>query len=406
MFGIFAGTYFWFPKMFGRMMNETLGKIHFWLSFVGAYCIFMPFHYLGMAGNVRRYQAFVDDYLQPLIPVHKFITVAALVTGAAQFIFFYNLIHSRFWGKPAPDNPWEATSLEWSTPTPPPFDNFGGKHPVVYHDPYQYGVESSVGDYVMQASPEQVADRARREVATRRPRERLTGRSRAYGNDSPRTAARSNSRRHAPRLRAMAAGGIWFPADGDLRAVKDYSPPPARTGIWVVLAAITMMFAAFTSALIVRKGSALDWQHFHLAADPLLQYAGAPRQQRHSGSRAPPRCHLHGRRRTMPGASPARWLYITLFLGLLFVAGQYVAWLQLRAQGLYLATNPSSSFFYVLTAVHALHVLGGLGGLALRDSRSCNKSELRRSTLDATARYWHFMDVLWVYLLLLLWMKL
>jgi cytochrome c oxidase subunit 1 len=156
IFGIFAGTYFWFPKMTGRMMNETLGKVHFWLSFVGTYCIFMPFHYLGIAANVRRYQAFVDDYLQPLIPVHKFITVAAIVTGVAQFIFLYNLIHSRFWGKAAPDNPWEATSLEWSTATPPPFDNFGGQHPVVYHDPYQYGVQSSIGDYVMQTSPEHV----------------------------------------------------------------------------------------------------------------------------------------------------------------------------------------------------------------------------------------------------------
>jgi cytochrome c oxidase subunit 1 len=156
MFGIFAATYFWAPKMFGRMMNETLGRIHFWLSFVGTYCIFMPFHYLGMAGNIRRYSSFPDDYLQPLIPVHRWITVAALITGAAQLIFVYNLIHSRFWGKPAPDNPWEATSLEWSTATPPPWDNFGGKHPVVYHDPYQYGVKSSVGDYVMQTSPEQV----------------------------------------------------------------------------------------------------------------------------------------------------------------------------------------------------------------------------------------------------------
>jgi cytochrome c oxidase subunit I len=156
MFGIFAATYFWFPKMAGRMMNETLGKIHFWLGFVGTYCIFMPFHYLGMAGNVRRYSTFVNDYLQPLIPVHRWITVAALITGAAQLVFVYNLIHSRFWGKPAPDNPWEATSLEWSTATPPPWDNFGGKLPVVYHDPFQYGVQSSVGDYVMQASPEQV----------------------------------------------------------------------------------------------------------------------------------------------------------------------------------------------------------------------------------------------------------
>jgi cytochrome c oxidase subunit 1 len=106
-------------------------------SFVGAYASSCPSTTLGLAGNVRRYQAFVDDYLQPLLPVHKFITVAALVTGAAQLIFLYNLVYSRFRGERAADNPWQATSLEWSTPTtPPPFDNFGGQHPVVYHDPY------------------------------------------------------------------------------------------------------------------------------------------------------------------------------------------------------------------------------------------------------------------------------
>jgi cytochrome c oxidase subunit 3 len=103
--------------------------------------------------------------------------------------------------------------------------------------------------------------------------------------------------------------------------------------------------------------------------------------------------------------SPSRWLYITLFLGALFVAGQYVAWLQLRAQGLYLATNPSSSFFYLMTVTHALHVLGGLGGLTYVLIR-LHKSVLRRSQLVATARYWHFMGILWLYLLLLLWMKL
>jgi len=143
IFGIFAGTYFWFSKMSGRMLNETLGKIHFWFTFVGAYCIFMPFHYLGMVGNVRRTSQFMYDYAQPLIPVHRFVTIAALCTGAAQLIFLYNLIYSRFKGAPAPDNPWNATSLEWATPSPPPWDNFGGKHPVVYHDPYQYSVEGA-----------------------------------------------------------------------------------------------------------------------------------------------------------------------------------------------------------------------------------------------------------------------
>jgi cytochrome c oxidase subunit I len=153
IFGVFAGTYFWFPKMFGRMMSDTLGKWHFWLTFLGVYCVFMPMHYLGLAGNVRRYSAFVDDYLAPLIPVHRFITIAALLTGAAQFIFFWNLAWSRFRGPIAPDNPWEATSLEWSTTSPPPFDNFGGKHPVVYRGPNEYGVEENGTDYAMQTSP-------------------------------------------------------------------------------------------------------------------------------------------------------------------------------------------------------------------------------------------------------------
>jgi cytochrome c oxidase subunit 3 len=103
--------------------------------------------------------------------------------------------------------------------------------------------------------------------------------------------------------------------------------------------------------------------------------------------------------------SPAKWLYITLFFGLLFVAGQTFAWIQLKSQGFGLATNISYSFFYVLTVAHALHVFGGLGGL-VRVIAKLNKSVLRRSTLDATSRYWHFMGVLWVYLLFLLWMKL
>ena len=118
IFGIFAGTYFWFPKMFGRMMSESLGKWHFWLTFIGVYCIFMPMYFLGFAGNVRRYSYFTDDYLIRLIPIHKFITIAALLTGAVQFIFFFNLMLEPFSRPEAADNPWQATTLEWSLPFP------------------------------------------------------------------------------------------------------------------------------------------------------------------------------------------------------------------------------------------------------------------------------------------------
>ena len=199
-------------------------------------------------------------------------------------------------------------------------------------------------------------------------------------------------------------GRSLVPADGDLRVALDNSPPPSSSGIWVVLFAITMMFAAFTSALIVRKGSSLDWRTFTLPSilyfNTLLLLASSVTLE---VSRRRVARFMGGLKGQVD--SPARWLYITLFLGLLFVAGQYVAWRQLSAEGLYLATNPSSSFFYVLTATHALHVLGGLGGL-FYVTRRLSKSSLRRSTLDATARYWHFMDALWVYLLFLLWMKL
>lgn len=160
IFGMFAGTFFWFPKMFGRMMNETLGKIHFWITFVGVYCIFMPMHFLGMEGSVRRYSTFTEvNFLNTphLMHVHLFMSIAAFITGAAQLIFLFNLFWSMLKGPKASVNPWEATSLEWTIPSPPPSDNFAGKHPVVYHGPYEFGVPGAKQDYVMQDSPEAVA---------------------------------------------------------------------------------------------------------------------------------------------------------------------------------------------------------------------------------------------------------
>ena len=208
-------------------------------------------------------------------------------------------------------------------------------------------------------------------------------------------------------VRSSGNGG-WrngLPTERASRRGKDSAPPPSATGIWVVLASITMTFAAFTSALIVRQGSALDWHHLTLPSILYLN-TGTLLASSFTLEIARRRVGVFMRgQRSEAAAHPAHWLYITLSLGLLFVAGQYVAWLQLRSQGLYLATNPNSSFFYVLTAVHALHVSGGLGGLG-RVIYKLNNSTLRKSTLDATSHYWHFMDALWVYLLVLLWMKL
>jgi len=154
IFGMFAGTFYWFPKVTGKFMNETLGKIHFYLTFIGVYCIFTPMHFLGIAGNPRRYADFTNfDFMGKLMPVHTFMTHSAIFTMVVQFIFLFNLFWSIKKGKPAPINPWNATTLEWTIPSPPPFDNFAGKHPVVNHGPYEYSVPGAAKDYIMQSDP-------------------------------------------------------------------------------------------------------------------------------------------------------------------------------------------------------------------------------------------------------------
>jgi cytochrome c oxidase subunit 1 len=158
IFGMFGGTFYWFPKMFGRMMNETLGKIHFFITFIGVYAIFTPMHILGIGGNPRRYPDFKDyEFMGKMMPIHEFMTIAAFITVAAQLIFVINLFWSMKKGPKAPMNPWEATTLEWTVSSPPPFDNFAGVHPVVNHGPYEYSVPGAPKDYIMQNDPPLVA---------------------------------------------------------------------------------------------------------------------------------------------------------------------------------------------------------------------------------------------------------
>src|SRR2546427_6912593 len=154
IFGMFAGTFYWFPKMFGRMMNETLGRIHFYCTFIGVYAIFTPMHFLGIVGTPRRYADFKDvEFMGKFMSVQTFITYAAFFTVAAQIIFVINLVWSMKKGAKATADPWEATTLEWTVPSPPPFDNFAGVHPVVYHGPYEYSVPGASKDYIMQTDP-------------------------------------------------------------------------------------------------------------------------------------------------------------------------------------------------------------------------------------------------------------
>lgn len=151
LFAVFAATHFWFPKMFGRMMNERLGKLHFWITFLGAYATFMPMHLLGIAGHPRRYAELTGvQYVLALAPLQRFITAAAIVTISAQVLFLVNFFWSMFKGSAAALNPWDCTTLEWTLASPPAHDGFGRREPVVNHGPYEYGVPGNETDFLMQ----------------------------------------------------------------------------------------------------------------------------------------------------------------------------------------------------------------------------------------------------------------
>src|SRR4051794_15829885 len=153
---VFGAIYHWYPKVTGRMLDETLGKIHFWVTFLGAYMIFFPMHYTGFLGVPRRYYAIGDTAFVPASAhtLNAFISIVALIVGAAQMVFLFNLISSLFKGKPAGGNPWRATTLEWQTPeTPPGHGNWGKELPVVYRWAYDYNVPGAAEDFIPQNQP-------------------------------------------------------------------------------------------------------------------------------------------------------------------------------------------------------------------------------------------------------------
>ena len=153
---VFGAVYHWYPKITGRMLNETLGKFHFWVTFVGLYCIYYPMHYLGILGVPRRYYATgVTDFIPESAQVlNAGISIAAIIVASTQLVFLYNLAVSTTRGKPAGDNPWGATTLEWQTATTPPsHGNFGKELPLVYRWAYDYSVPGAKEDFIPQNVP-------------------------------------------------------------------------------------------------------------------------------------------------------------------------------------------------------------------------------------------------------------
>jgi cytochrome c oxidase subunit 1 len=140
LFGIFGATYYWFPKMFGRMMNDNLGKVHFFLTFIFANCTFFPMHMAGIAGLRRRIPDITAGHLEArTLPLNEFMSISALILGSVQLIFLFNFIWSLFFGARASQNPWNSNTLEWSTGSPVPGHGNFDTPPSVYCGPYVYG---------------------------------------------------------------------------------------------------------------------------------------------------------------------------------------------------------------------------------------------------------------------------
>ena len=158
IFGMFAGIYHWFPKMFGRMLNNTLGYFHFWFTFISAYLVFFPMHFMGLAGVPRRYYQFtlVKEF-DVWMDVNKLITIAAIMGGVAQLFFIWNFFYSIFKGKKASQNPWESNTLEWSTPVEHLHGNWPGEIPTVYRGPHEYSRPDRELDYFPQHIPDETA---------------------------------------------------------------------------------------------------------------------------------------------------------------------------------------------------------------------------------------------------------
>lgn len=151
LFAAFAGVYYWFPRFFGRMMNEKLGKIHFWFTIAGTYLVFLTMHILGVGGMIRHtYDPTQYDVMRYMQPLNVFITYCAFALAASQLIFVFNFVWSFFKGPQAEANPWKANTLEWQAPTPIPHGNWGDTVPVVHRWPYDYGEIGGAQDFVPQ----------------------------------------------------------------------------------------------------------------------------------------------------------------------------------------------------------------------------------------------------------------
>ncbi len=335
-FAVMGATYYWFPKMTGRLLSERLGKLHFWLMVVGFNLTFFVQHILGILGMPRRVFTYPD--LPYWAPLNLMSTVGAAIMGVASLAFVANLAVSLRRGKLAGDNPWDAWTLEWATTSPPPHDNFGEVPPIRGRRPL-WDLAHPVED---------------------------AGASPAEANE--------------PTLDKSASDSTL-----DKSAIAVFTFIASETCFFLILIITYVFFNLASSPPGPTASSALDVGKTGAFTACLLASSGTLWLSE--------RCLERGEH-----AASARWLFVTIALGAVFLAGQCSEYLGLYRHGITFATNLFATTFFTLTGFHGLHVALGLVALTIVLAMALAGDFRRRrsSLLRTVGLYWHFVDVVWI----------
>ena len=354
-FAMFAGAYYWFPKMFGRMLNERLGRWHFWLMVVGFNVTFFPMHILGLMGMPRRVHTYPD---LPWWGTLNFIeTIGAFLMGFATLLFLINIFESARSGEPAGDNPWQAWTLEWATSSPPPDYNFATLPPVPIVD--------SRPLYRPQAREGQVAGTQARQYPGA-------------------TVGRDIGDEIGPVVRPRAGAASTFLSQAGTPAL----------GMLVLISSEIIFFGSLVAAY-------LEF-HNRTAGGPSPKDLDVTRTALFSIALWASSITLIIGERFMERDRPRlfkAFLAGTIVLGAIFIYGQITEFLTMYSDHIKISTNVFTSAFYTLTGFHGAHVTVGLImltallGFTLTGKIGKGKHE---SALKSIAYYWHFVDVVWI----------
>jgi heme/copper-type cytochrome/quinol oxidase subunit 3 len=405
MFAILAGFYYWFPKITGRMLGETVGKWQFWLTVIGFNATFFPMHFLGMWGMPRRTYTYAAD--MGWTHLNQLETVGAFILGIAFLLFYINIFKSLVSGEPAPDDPWDARSLEWSMASPPPAYNFATIPQIRGRDAWwilKYGRAGSRGVAAYMAGKAPPSPPPEQPVAQiHMPAPSIFPLVLSLGVGTMGLGLVIDWYRiiligAAVAILSVIGMGFEYANFGEEVHDPEHAPSSGgidvrKIGVWSFIGSECVFFASLISTFIVYKSRSIggpgasvlnipltSFSTFILLMSSLLMVLALAATQR--GDRLWERT----------------WLAGTVMFGLIFLGGQVYEFTSFYHEGMRLTTNLFSQSFFVLVGFHGAHVAIGVLWLSvlLAASMTGKLGQSRALSVELAGLYWHFVDVVWI----------